>query len=136
MASEIGLDLDAEGLSIVACGGKSGIPFFARLCRSLQIPFAVLHDTDTYAGTNLAQWQIDETKSAPAKNAVIVEAAGPNATTIQVSPTLEAVLGIGRSASDKPMRVLAALQSAGLENVPPELRQAVEALAKLVGVAI
>lgn len=42
----LGHDIDAEDLAIVGCGGKSGIPFAARLCRALRIPFWVLRDDD------------------------------------------------------------------------------------------
>jgi putative ATP-dependent endonuclease of the OLD family len=136
VAAKRGFDLDAEGLSVVACGGKSAIPFFARLCRSLAIPFVILHDADIYHGDDLAPWQVDENKSAPAKNAAIAEAAGTDATIIQVTPTLEAVLGIGRNASDKPMRVISALQSMSFSDFPTELNQAIESLADLVNVRL
>lgn len=46
VAEKLGADLDAEGSSVVACGGKNAIPFFARTCNSFEIPVWVLHDTD------------------------------------------------------------------------------------------
>jgi acetaldehyde dehydrogenase (acetylating) len=40
-AAGLGLDLDAEDLSVVECGGKSAIPFIASVCRALAIPYCV-----------------------------------------------------------------------------------------------
>jgi predicted ATP-dependent endonuclease of OLD family len=60
VAEKLSIDLDAEGLSVIDCGGKNAIPFFARLCRSLRIPFVVLHDLDIYEGDPLPDWQVKE----------------------------------------------------------------------------
>ena len=44
VAKHLGRDIDAEDLAIVNCGGKSSVPFFARLCHALGVPFVVLFD--------------------------------------------------------------------------------------------
>lgn len=134
VASKLQLDLDAEGLSIVACGGKNTLPFYARACRSLGIPFAVLHDTDIYTGDDLADWQEQESKAAPAANERIMTAAGEDASIFTIEPTLEHVLGIGRSASNKPMRVLQEVRRRGLDQLPEELVEAIKALQSLLDV--
>jgi putative ATP-dependent endonuclease of the OLD family len=134
VASKLQFDLDAEGLSIVACGGKNALPFYARACRSLGVPFVLLHDTDIYTGEDLADWQEKETKAAPTANARISAAAGEDASIFTVEPTLEDVLGIGRSASNKPMRVLEEVRSRNLDQLPEGLVNAVRALQTLLGV--
>lgn len=128
VARTVGLDLDAEGLTVVGCGGKNGVPFFARLCRSLEIPFVILHDSDTYSGEGLEDWMVKESRSAVARNEAIRQAAGPGTEIFTLEPSLEAHLGIGRSASDKPQRVLAALEALEKGAIPAQLWQAVNAL--------
>jgi predicted ATP-dependent endonuclease of OLD family len=132
VASALDIDLDAEGLSIISCGGKSAVPFFARLCRSLSIPFVILHDTDLYEGDELADWMKNENQAAPRRNQAIVDAAGTDAVILTVSPTLESALRIARTASDKPRRVIAALQGLQQEDFPIGLVDAVYALSDLV----
>jgi putative ATP-dependent endonuclease of the OLD family len=131
VAEKLSIDLDAEGLSIIDCGGKNAIPFFARLCRSLCIPFVVLHDLDIYEGDSLADWQAKENKRAPAANALISKAAGTKVKIFQVAPNLEHCLGVGRGASDKPRLVYAATKSRAMEDLPTQLVDAVKALAAL-----
>lgn len=124
------IDLDAEGLSVVACGGKAAIPFFARMCRSLNIPVLVLHDEDVYEGDteSLSKRQIEENAKAPGQNEAIITAIGDSAQVFVLQPSLEAALGIGRSASDKPLKVVERLSEMSLEDMPAPLVQAVDVL--------
>ncbi len=133
-AEKLSLDLDGEGLSVIGCGGKNAIPFFARLCCALRIPFVVLHDSDIYGGDDLTESQTKENQRAPAANELILRAAGQDAEIFQVTPTLEHCLGVGRSASDKPRQVLEATKTRSLEDLPEGLVEAVRALASKVGV--
>jgi predicted ATP-dependent endonuclease of OLD family len=132
VAEKLGVDLDAEGLSVVECGGKNAIPFFARLCRSLQIPFVVVHDLDIYEGDSLADWQKRENERAPVINALISEAAGAEVVIHQIAPNLESALGVGRGASDKPRLVLAATKERAVETLPEQLVAAVQGLIGLI----
>lgn len=127
-AQSLPVDLDAEDFSVVACGGKERIPFFARACRALNIPFAVLHDEDLYEGSELAQWQEDENKRAPGANDRIREAAGDGTIIHLARPTLEEELGIGRNASDKPRRILEQIEGRKLDQLPECLARAVRTL--------
>ena len=135
VAEKLSVDLDAEGLSVIGCGGKNAIPFFARLCRSLQIPFVVLHDLDLYEGDSLPSWQIKENERAPEVNALIAEAAGSDVGIYQLVPNLEHTLGVGRGASDKPRLVLAAAKERTIEELPQQLVEAVSALVALPAVS-
>jgi putative ATP-dependent endonuclease of the OLD family len=129
VAEKLTIDLDAEGLSVIDCGGKNAIPFFARICRALRIPFVVLHDLDIYEGDSLYPWQENENQRAPAVNALIAEASGTEAPIFQVAPNLEHSLGVGRGASDKPRLVYAATKQRSLDDLPAGLVGAVNALA-------
>lgn len=130
-ASRLGLDADAEDLAIVLCGSKSAIPFFARVCTALDIPFLVLHDEDIYPvdGDDVQRASIEaENQIAETKNEEIMKATNNVTRIFVVRPSLEAALGIGRSARDKPQRVLEALQASPPDDFPFPLRGAVEAL--------
>ena len=131
VARKLGADLDGEGLSVVSCGGKNAIPFFAKMCNSLGISVLVLHDEDIYVapdGEELTKWQIEENEKAPKANAEIVAAVGSSEALFHIGPCLEGVLGIGRNASDKPKKVVEALETMELADMPGSLVEAVKAL--------
>lgn len=132
VARKLGIDLDAEGLSVVPCGGKNSIPFFARMCNSLEIPVLVLHDVDVYEGSEsnpLTERQLSENVVAERENREIDAALGNQEALFKISPSLESALGIGKSASDKPRKVADALGSMEVNEMPSALVEAVEALA-------
>lgn len=131
VARKMGIDLDAEGLSVIDCGGKNAIPFYARSCKALGINFVVLHDTDIYEGDELEQWQLKENETSPGQNDRIRTASGESASILTVAPNLESALGIGRSASDKPMRVLNVVLNTELSALPTGLVDAVKRLREL-----
>jgi predicted ATPase len=136
VAHRLGANLDAEGLSIITCGGKNAIPFFARMCRALGIPAVVLHDEDIYSGDedSLAKWQQDENARAPAENKGIIDALGDENVVFRIGPCLEAALDIGRSASDKPLRVVEAIESLDDDDLPQALVDAVKSFIEADGV--
>lgn len=133
VAELLGEDPDAEDLAIVACGAKTSIPFFARTCKALGIPFVVLHDEDIYSETgdeDKDKKLKEENNRACKENAEINEAVGDPSKIFILKPNLEACLGIGRWASDKPKRVVESLSTLSLEQMPEGLRLAVEELFK------
>lgn len=127
-AEKTGKDPDAEGVAIIDCGGKSGIAMVAGVCRSLNIPFAVLHDEDIWPEDTAqdSQKQRQENEREKADNERIAEAAGDCAPVFVVPHTLEDALGIGRNAKDKPRKVAEALQGLELTEMPEQLVKAVE----------
>ena len=133
------VDPDAEDFATVDCGSKSAIPFMARICRALGIPFVVMFDDDVRevdasdpGGTAIT----DENKAAEALNEQIAEAIGDSAKTFIFKPSLEEVLGISRNAKDKPLRVMETLEATDWASWPATLLQATRELAALdVGVA-
>lgn len=133
VAQALGEDPDAEDLAVVACGAKTSIPFFARTCKALGIPFVVLHDEDIYSETgdedNVKKLRAENAR-AHKENAEITEAVGDASRIFTITPSLESCLGIGRWASDKPKRVVESLSALSLEQIPEELRLAVEELFK------
>lgn len=131
VAEALGEDPDAEDFAIVACGAKSAIPFFARTCRALRIPFVVLHDSDLYeeVGDEEKVQKIREDNAVAEKeNSEILAAVEDEASIFILQPSLEGCLGIGRNAPDKPKRVVEALASQQMEEHPVQLIEAVQAL--------
>jgi putative ATP-dependent endonuclease of OLD family len=108
VAELLGHDIDAEDLAIVGCGGKSGIPLIARLCQALTIACWVLHDEDLYteaADPERASRMREQNAQEAAANRAIAAAVANADRVFTLKPSLEAELGIGRSATDKPRRV-------------------------------
>jgi AAA domain, putative AbiEii toxin, Type IV TA system len=82
----LGHDVDREAISIVECGGKPNIPFFARICKATGIPFLVVHDSDRKTSGRLAP-------AEQALNALIADTAGEERV-IVLDPDFEAVAGL------------------------------------------
>ena len=137
IAEKLGFDIDAEGTVVVDCGGKGGIELVVRVCRSLGIPFVVVHDADIWSTENISDQekckkQEQENKAEKEKNERIKAAVGNNGVLYVIEPSLEGVLGIPRDASDKPRRIAAALEDVEIQNVKPELMPLVEAVKALL----
>lgn len=130
VAEKLEVDVDGEGVAIVDCGGKNGIPLVARVCRSLEIPFAVLHDDDIWPVEKVENKtkQEEENRSADADNRRIADAVGKKELLFVAKPTLEAMLGIGRSAKDKPLKVVEKLRDMKLSEIPQPLVDAVKSV--------
>lgn len=134
LAEKLGHDIDAEDMAIVGCGGKASIPFFVRISRALEIPFAILHDEDVRPEpdeddqSQEARRRRQANADAQKLNSDIEEAAGDAARVFMLSPSLEDALDIGRSAADKPYRVAQELERRELEELPSRLIDAVRSL--------
>jgi putative ATP-dependent endonuclease of OLD family len=139
IAKHVPVDLDAENLSVISCGGKTAIPYHARLCRSVGIPVCVLYDDDLVDdppdddATPEAR-KARENNARARRETAAIEAAVPSALDRFVcSPSLEIELGVtGRK--DKPARVLAHVRATP-DDVPDALTRAVERLADFVDAA-
>jgi len=130
VAEKLGGDVDAEGIAIVDCGGKNGIPLVALVCRALGIPFLVLHDEDVWPAEHAEDPDKQERENgvAEAENKRVLDAVGDPERVFVAKPSLEELLGIGRAASDKPLRVTEKLAGMELEVVPVPLVAAVRAV--------
>jgi putative ATP-dependent endonuclease of OLD family len=125
------VDLDSEDLAVIECGSKNGIPFVARVCRALGIPVLALHDLDLYEPAGDEEQQAAQRRrnaEHEEHNRDIVDAVGDPSRVLTLDPSLEGVLRIGKSASDKPRRVAEALAQLPREDWPAGLRQALAAL--------
>lgn len=143
VAESLGVDIDAEDLAIVSSGGKNRLPFFARACRALEIPFVVLHDLDILLAHEAQDSEVRprdeaavsrrqrENERAAEVNFAIGKAAGDMNAVYGVDPSLEAALGISRNADNKPRRIVEALQQLDPSNYPEPLAAAVRALAEM-----
>lgn len=130
-AERLGIDLDAEDLAVIECGSKSSIPFFAKVCLAFDIKFVVLHDEDIYpeAGDDDQKAKIRAQNSEHRTINSEIAALAPDADQVFIfRPSLEAALGIGRHAADKPLRIVEALSGLADTALPVELTTAVAAL--------
>ncbi len=113
----LGHDVDREAISIVECGGKPNIPFFARICKATGIPFLVIHDSDRKTSGRLVP-------AEQALNALITDTAGEEHV-IVLDPDFEAVAGLAghRRKPEHAWREFAARPAA---EMPPPLVRAAE----------
>ena len=112
----LGHDLDREGISIVACGGKSNIPLFARVCKATGVPFVAVFDRDAPPGRR-------PTYSTRALNTLIVEVVGPGRS-VMLAPDFEAAAGLSAH-HHKPEHAWRRLRGLAPEQIPPPLTDAV-----------
>ena len=120
--SALGYDADREAISIVECGGKPNIPFFARICNAIGIPFVVVHDSDRRASGRLAP-------ADRALNALIAETAGDERV-IPLDPDFEAV---ARVTGHKPERAWREFAERTAAEIAEELVRAAELAVSLAG---
>jgi putative ATP-dependent endonuclease of OLD family len=137
VAEKLGLNLDAKGITVVDCGGKSGIELVLGVCQNLSIPCAVLHDEDVWPTDAISDDEKRnkleaENESEKSKNERIRQAAGTMPVFV-MTPSLEDALGIGRNAADKPRRIAEALGAIDVTDVNVRLRPLFEAVREVAG---
>jgi hypothetical protein len=113
--SALGYDVDREAISIIECGGKPNIPFFARICTATGIPFVVVHDSDRRASGRLS----------PADRALnaLIAATAEEEQVIVLDPDFEAVAGLTGHKPEGAWREFAERAAA---DMPEQLVRAVE----------
>jgi hypothetical protein len=112
----LGHDPDGEGISIIACGGKSNIPLFARVCHAAGVPFVAVFDRDAPPGRR-------PTYSTQRLNTMIAQIAGPGRIVV-LAPDFEAAAGLS-SHRHKPEQAWRRLRSLPQSQIPPPLIEAV-----------
>jgi predicted ATPase len=112
-----GYEVDREAISIVECGGKPNILFFARICKATGIPFVVVHDSDRRTSGKLVA-------AEGALNALIADTAGEERVVV-LDPDFEAVAGI-TGGSRKPERAWKEFASRSSAEMPSSLERVVE----------
>jgi hypothetical protein len=112
----LGHDVDREGISIIACSGKSNIPLFARVCQATGVPFVAVYDRDAPPGRR-------PTYSARRLNASIAQIAGSGRSVVLASD-FEAAAGLSGH-RHKPEQAWRRLRSLRPEQIPPPLLDAV-----------
>jgi hypothetical protein len=113
----LGHDLDREGISIVACGGKSNIPLFARVCRATGVPFIAIYDRDAPPGRR-------PTYATHRLNTMIAQIAGPDRYVV-LAPDFEAAAGLAGH-HHKPEQAWRRLRTLPPSRIPPPLVDAVQ----------
>jgi hypothetical protein len=118
--SALGYDIDREGISIIECGGKPNIPFFARICTATGTPLVVIHDSDRRKSGRLSA-------ADSALNTLIAETAGAERV-IVLDPDFEAA---ARLSGHKPERAWRDFATRTAAEMPPQLVRAAELAARL-----
>jgi hypothetical protein len=118
----LGYEVDREAISIVECGGKPNILFFARICKATGIPFVVVHDSDRRASGKFVA-------AEGALNALIANTVGEELVVV-LDPDFEAVAGL-TGGSRKPERAWREFASRSSAEMPRPLARVAELAIKL-----
>lgn len=133
IAEKMRLDFDAEGITVVDCGGKSGILLIVQVCKAFQIPFVVIHDEDILPIENMQNQkcnknQQEENELERKNNQKIREAVEDETCLFILKPSLEECLGVSRNAKDKPQKVAEAIEKIDILNPPKEIEPLIQAI--------
>ena len=150
-----GYSVDEKGISIIETGGKGNIPFFVKILSSMNIPWVVIYDTDsnyllsekqrTKIKKDLEIPDISESKKRKLKSRLerhketlrkneLIKELEHQDRIIDLDPNFESICGLStpseewkkiRNARDKFSRYKT------YEEVPPQLKKAVEKLLEL-----
>ena len=131
------IDIDGNNLSVIACGGKTAIPFHIRLCQALEIPVCAMYDSDVHKEPQDDPDQIEKVRRsnerAARDTARIEEALTQARDRFVCKPDLEAILGA--TGKKSPGRTLQTLKDTPADQRPPVLAEAVLRLAELADCA-
>jgi len=99
----------------------------------------VLHDEDVWPLNDIddlkkREKQKHENEDEQRKNRRIKDIVGMDDLIYIISPSLEAALGIGRDAHDKPRRVAEAMEKVDIQNPPHELAPLILAVKSLISI--
>jgi hypothetical protein len=112
----LGHDPDRERISIIECGGKGNIPLFARISKTVGLPFIAVHDRD-------APPRAEPSEAERQLNALIAEVAGDDR--VELVPDFEGVAGI-HGDRRKPARAWRRFADLGADTVPDPLARVVD----------
>jgi len=127
---KMGHDLNRLGISVVEVGGKTKILLFAKVCRAMDIPFAVLADHDVREIDE--SWSEARKRREEERNAkhrawnTDIEQACPAGDLFWARPDLEAELGLPREESEKIDRAFGWIAGVVPEQFPDLLRASIE----------
>ena len=105
------IDANREGITVVECGSKDSIPFFAKIADSFEIPFVILADLDP---------------TQPQASTVRLQKACPSENLFLLDPDFEGVCGYKES--NKILGAYNYFQGKTKEQLPEQLVEAIEKL--------
>ena len=110
IAEKTNYSLDGNGVTIIECEGKTGIPIFMEVLNSFQIPYVVIHDTDLKNNMSENQKNTENDRNERIKNL-----ANGNKV-ITFSPDLEGELGIPIK-NEKPYNIYRMMSEKSIDNI-------------------
>lgn len=124
-------------VSIIDCGGKYNLKIFMQVLNEFNIPYLVVHDEDPIDPSQLpvgADYDPDkypQMKRTFDENAVIIRECDGNYGSVKmVSPTYEAMIGIGRNNPSKPYSAVKKYSDPS-QNIPPNLEALLRSVYKI-----
>ncbi len=115
IAERMGIDVALQGITIIASGGKTLIPFFMTILNIFNIPYLAMYDEDPFQESENIE-DLDETERSKLSekrrihdfNEKIESKKGVNGKTLMIQGDYEKLLGISRRQSEKKGKSLTA----------------------------
>jgi predicted ATP-dependent endonuclease of OLD family len=128
----LGHDINRLGISIVEVGGKTKVPLFVRVLKSLKIPYAVLADHDIQQMND--SWSENKRKNVSDNNNKHerwnrdIESVCENGSLFWMKPNFESELGLPKNENEKIDRALEKFTNATKSDIPQSLSAPIEFL--------
>lgn len=128
----LGHDINRLGISIVEVGGKTKVPLFVRVLKSLKIPYAVLADHDIQQMDD--SWSEKKRKNVSDNNNKHerwnrdIESVCENGSLFWMKPNFESELGLPKNENEKIDRALEKFTNATKSDIPQSLSAPIEFL--------
>jgi predicted ATP-dependent endonuclease of OLD family len=132
----LGYDINKLGISIIDCGGKTKIPLFIKVCKSIEMPFSVVVDEDIHPID--AKWsdkekakQKDDNEKHNRWNKEISLLVQDEPQISWLSPDIEATCDLPRNNSTKIDRAYEMFTNIEAKNIPEAIKGIIEKMINL-----
>lgn len=129
-----GIDINKENISIVECGSKTQISFFARIAKAFEIPCTILADEDIFdpkleTDPQKAEHRNQANESSAKTNEDLIALAGED-NVFFLRPDFESEMGLPDGKKTKVDQAVAATSTMRQEVMPTTLKNAIMTVAK------
>jgi len=108
IATKLDRDFDAEGISVVECGGKYNITLLMKILNTFRIPYLVTHDQDPIPTKKMKREEEINARKIFQLNQRIADELDPTiGTIITLNPDFDGVIGLSKRKAEAPGKTFA-----------------------------
>lgn len=130
----LGIDINRMGISVIECGGKTKMPLFLRVIKSLSIPYVALADHDIKQpdgdwSPKRQQEQVENNRKHAQWNKDL-EGSADGGRLFWMKPDFEGEMGLPSNEAEKIDKAMKAFSLIGKDEIKKSLLEPIEALLK------